>query len=90
MDWDNDRSDRKPPAGETLELIEEVWQLRSLTGTILTCGLYRVHGPGVAVRVVYGEDEVYWHRVRDLDAARQEAEEIRQLVLSRKDFTALT
>lgn len=75
-----------PHKNKRLELFEEVWLLRSLTGRILRCAIYRTTGPGVEVRVDYGEDLLYSRRVRDEDAARHEAEDIRRMVLARNNF----
>jgi hypothetical protein len=90
MGWDAARPDYKPPPKAeppAPELLAPAWQATSLTGKVLTCGLYRGVAGRIEVRASYPHELIRTELVSDIDAARTIANEWRAAA-ARKEFVA--
>jgi hypothetical protein len=87
MDWaasDREPPPRAEPAAPTL--LGECWRLVGPSKNPIMCGIYADGGPGVELRVDYtdnDDDIVRTQRVHDPVAARELAEQWRQLALAK-------
>ena len=63
MDWDNVRGQKpRPPAPlPTLDLLENCWRMKSPSGRIIACGIYRTEAPGLEVRAGFSDDDRCGH-----------------------------
>jgi hypothetical protein len=53
------------------ELVETCWSVAGASTYVFQCGIYRLTGARLEVRVTYNDGLVYARPVRDLDAGRE-------------------
>src|SRR5687768_7319430 len=85
MDWDSLRGEKsRPKEPAPLDLIEMSWRVRTPSGRVLTCGIYRNAAPGLEVRAGFSEDDlVRSQRTAEISSARELAAEWRLAVLAK-------
>ena len=65
----------EPPVPEPFEVC---WELRSPSGRVITCAIYRDAAPGIDVRCTFSEDDVVRsQRCAEIGTARELADEWR-------------
>ena len=92
MDWDNVRGEKPRPPVQLplLLLLETCWRMKTPSGRVVSCGIYRTDGPGLEVRAGLSEDDLLRsQRTAEIGSARELAEEWRQAVIAKGGFTEL-
>jgi hypothetical protein len=93
MVWDNVRGENPRPAAPPplLHLLETCWRMKTPSGRIVTCGIYRTDGPGIEVRAGVSEDDLLRsQRTAKIGSAREIAAEWRQAVIAKGGFEELS
>jgi hypothetical protein len=83
-----DRMSAKPQRVPPLEVVAPCWRMRSPSGRLLHCAVYKTE-VGLEVRAGYAEDLLHSQRVFNVDEGRRYAEELRQAVRAKGGFEEL-
>lgn len=91
MDWEAIRGGARRETVPRLHLIEVCWRMRGRAGRVVTCGIYRIDGPGLEVRAGFSDDDLLRsQRAAEIGSARELAEAWRQAVLLKGGFVEVS